>query len=86
MPGPWNDSKGSGGNQRPRPGNRIQARLSAIPPRRRYLILTFAFIALVTTLLLAGQFTLLAILLLVCLIYAPRIVEWVMPGGGGNFE
>ena len=85
MPGPWSRRKRSGGKQRQRPGARIQARLSTIPPRRRYLIFTFAFIALVTALLLTGQFTLLAILLIVCLIYAPRIVEWVMPEGG-KFE
>lgn len=76
MPGPWDGGKGSGEDERPRAGNRLQAYLSTIPPRRRYLIFTFAFIALVTVLLLTGQFTLLAVLLLVCLIYTPRIVEW----------
>lgn len=80
MPGPWEN--GNSGSKPPGLGNRIQARLTAIPPRRRYLIFTFVFIALVTVLLLTGQFTLLAVLLLVCLIYAPRIVEWVMPEGG----
>lgn len=80
MPGPWGTGKGSGGNQRLRRRNRLQTRLSAIPPRRRYLVFTFAFIALVTVFLLTGQFALLALLLLVCLIYAPRIVEWVTPG------
>ena len=61
---------------------RSPRRPTSLPPRRRYLLFTFAFIALVTALLLAGQLLLLAILLIVCLIYAPQIVEWVTPGRG----
>lgn len=45
--------------------------------RTRYLALTFGFIGIVVALILTGQFAVLALLLMVAMIYAPRIVAWL---------
>ncbi|GAB4236302.1 MAG: hypothetical protein Kow0032_21350 [Methyloligellaceae bacterium] len=46
-------------------------------PGPGHLALTFVFVALVAALLILGQFFLLALLLIACLLFAPRITEWV---------
>lgn len=56
---------------------RHDSRRAAKTFRTRYLALTFGFIGVVVALILTGQFAVLALLLMVAMIYAPRIVAWL---------
>lgn len=51
----------------------------ALSARRRYLLLTFAFIAATASLILLGWFTVLFVMLIGLMIFAPRVVELVAP-------
>jgi Flp pilus assembly protein TadB len=51
--------------------------IASLTPRTRYLAFTFAFIALIVALMLLGQFMAMALVLIVMMIYAPRIVAIV---------
>ena len=53
-------------------------------PRTRYIALTYAIIALAAVLMVAGQLLLLTLLLLSCMIFAPRIVEIVTQSKGDD--
>lgn len=54
-----------------------ESRRAARAFRSRYLALTFGFIAVVVALILTGQFAVLTLLLLLAMIYAPRLVAWL---------
>ena len=68
------DQRGEG----PSPSRRYRF----LSPRARYVAFTFAFIALVAVLIVLGQLLLLTLLLLACMVFAPRIVDVVTQSRG----